>query len=109
MGTAPEGEVMSEQTTIEVTCARCTGTRWIPVPYIPLNARGQVTGAPRDLREPDGYPCTRCRHVLAGRNDVKDPLASPETKARLQGITRRRLTGTTSESTVPGATIEPDP
>src|SRR5260370_40513443 len=54
-----EGAAMSprEQTTAEVTRARCRGTRWAPVPYIPLSARGLAGGPPRDLREPAVYRC----------------------------------------------------
>jgi hypothetical protein len=74
------------QHTEEVRCVRCRGQRWIPVPYIPLDSRGRVTGPAVDLRP---YTCTRCRAVLAGRN-VADPLGKEPSEAQLE--VRRRFT-----------------
>jgi hypothetical protein len=70
-----QGTSPPKQTTVEVVCSRCQGTRWIPMPYIPLDDRGRQTGPPHDLRDPAGsYLCQRCRAVLAGGNAV-DPAA----------------------------------
>jgi hypothetical protein len=83
----------ADERTAEVTCSRCQGQRGILV---------------RPASAPDpSYVCARCTRVLAGYVNVKDPLASPEVRARLQEITRRRLAGMTSDSSVPGAAQEP--
>lgn len=94
---------MSDQATIEVTCTRCSGTRSIPNPYIPLNARGWVTGPARDLREP-GYTCMRCTKTKRGDLDVKDPIASEAAVQAAQARADRRRIAMTSPQTDPGAT-----
>jgi hypothetical protein len=86
--------VMSQQT-VEVTCARCQSTRWIPDPLIPTDARGRVTASPIPLAHP--YTCVRCRAVLAGRNAL-DPVStqtalSPARLAALQKARKSLRTG----------------
>ena len=70
----------ADQRSVEVICTRCTGQRWIPMPYLPLDRHGRA-GAPQNLTE-GGFVCARCRGVLARRN-VVDPLPTPETLERL--------------------------
>ena len=74
------------QTTVEVVCVRCHGTKWVPDPLIPLTADGRRAGPPIPLALP--YTCHRCRAVLAGRNAV-DPLGKTPTEA--QRVARLRL------------------
>jgi len=68
------------QTTVEVVCARCHGTKWVPDPLIPLTADGRVVGPPIPLVLP--YTCHRCRAVLAGRNAV-DPIVEAPSPAQV--------------------------
>jgi hypothetical protein len=63
------------QTTVEVVCVRCRGTKWVPDPLIPLTADGRVAGPPIPLALP--YTCHRCRAVLAGRNAVYPIVEAP--------------------------------
>jgi hypothetical protein len=74
------------QTTVEVVCVRCHGTKWVPDPLIPLTADGRVAGPPIPLVRP--YTCHRCRTVLAGRNAI-DPLGKEPTEA--QRVARQRF------------------
>lgn len=63
------------QTTVEVVCVRCRGTKWVPDPLIPLTAAGRVAGPPIPLVLP--YLCHRCRAVRAGRNAVDSIVEAP--------------------------------
>jgi hypothetical protein len=63
-------------TTIEVTCARCTGTRWLPLPYVSLNSRGQVVGQLRDLRV-DGA-LGRCQTGTTSKSYVPGATIEPD-------------------------------
>ncbi len=66
------------QQTVEVICARCQETKWVPDPIIPLTADGRVAGPPIPLELP--YTCQRCRAVLAGRS-APDPLPTEARRA----------------------------
>jgi hypothetical protein len=68
------------QRTVEVVCARCHGTKWVPDPVLPLTTDGRVAGPPIPLVLP--YTCHRCRAVLAGRNAV-DPIVEAPTPAQV--------------------------
>jgi len=59
----------ADQRTAEVTCARCSGSRWIP-----------ITPAPDELH------VRPVRQGSAGDTDVRDPLASEAQMPPLSGV-----------------------
>jgi hypothetical protein len=63
----------ADQETVEATCDRCSGARWVPDPLIPLDRHGRQAGPPIPLTLP--FTCARCRAVTAGKNAM-DPLVT---------------------------------
>jgi hypothetical protein len=66
--------------TVEVVCARCHRTVWVPDPILPLTRDGRLAGPAVPLDLPT--TCRRCRAVLAGRNAL-DPIVTAPSPALL--------------------------
>src|ERR1700716_4004395 len=93
------------QTTIDVECTRCGGQRWIPMPYIALDAKGRPIGSPSDLREPDGDVCLLCRFTPAEEWAARQVGRQARAKQMLE---TRRTNASTPSPDLPGGAQTPE-
>jgi hypothetical protein len=87
------------QTTIEVSCTRCGGLRWIPFPFVALDPKGRPVGPPSNLREPDGYLCLLCRAIPADEWAAHQDARQDAVQKRLE---TRRVNASSVSPGVPG-------